>query len=460
MNFVFCFADKENEWNTSSWRAHVPSNGINTHPEHHARCIPLTDFGNYGNPTVQKIVGKADVIIVQRNLLNKEIWDACDYWRGLGKLIVADLDDDYPHLTPQNPAYKFWIEDGLGMKDRTGMLPIELLTEGFRHCDALVSPNRRILDTWADVVPGYWLPNYAYGEWYKDIVQKPTPTDDEPIVIGWGGSVSHWDGWWFSGLVDAMKVITEKHPRVLWKLCGNDERVKRLFADTLPEDRWIHQVGVPPNEWPQQVASFDIGLAPLCGPDAPQSESYDQHRSWLKALEYGLCGVPWVGSDGGVYNELVAHTTGFCVKNTPQAWTEALSNIINKLDSFKRSAKRRMTWARKNLIMENVVPQYVRVFETIVAERNADMELRLPNVLYSKDLFEQVEKVELEPIERTPDDVDKLMEYQQRTFELSREWHWDWKTDLDFNGVNLGDCLQYHFLHTVNSRLFEDVCNA
>jgi len=458
MNFVFCFADKANEWNTSSWRAHIPSNGINTNPAHHARCIPLTDFARYGNPTVQRAVGKADVIIVQRNLLNQEIWDACDYWRGLGKLVVADLDDDYPHLTPQNPAYRFWIEDAVGMKAQTGMMPIELLTEGFRHCDALVSPNHKILATWADVVPGYWLPNYAYGEWYKDVVQKPLPQDDEPIVIGWGGSVSHWDGWWFSGLIPAMKAITEKFPRVLWKLCGNDERVKKLFAKTLPEDRWIHQPGVPPNEWPLQVASFDIGLAPLCGPDAPQSESYDQHRSWLKALEYALCGVPWIGSKGGVYDELVPHTTGFCIENTAEAWEETLAHIVNKLAGFKQSAKRRMAWARANLIMENVVPQYVRVFETITAERNANLGLRLPDAIYSQDLFDKVDKVELVPIDHHEIDIDKLLEYQRSTFELSEAWHEG--MNLESNGVDLGHCLQYSFLHTINSRLFEEVCNV
>ncbi len=458
MNFVYCFADKANEWNTSAWRCHIPSNGLNTTKEHSARCIPLSDFGNYGHPTLQTIIAPADVVIVQRNLLTPEIWEACDYWRGLGKTLVADLDDDYPHLTPQNPAYPFWIEDMLGMEEQTGRTPIETIREGFRHVDALVSPNRKILETWEDTVPGYWLPNYAYGEWYKNIKQKPTPQDDEDIIIGWGGSVSHWDGWWFSGLVQAMQAITEKYPRVKWKLCGNDARVKQLFADSLPADRWIHQPGVPPDQWPQIVSTFDIGVAPLCGPGAKQSESYDQHRSWLKALEYALTGVPWVGSKGGVYDELEGKTCGICVENTTEAWQSGLEKVIDRLDRFKLSAKRKMTWARNNLIMENVTARYVQVFQTIIAEKNASNDLRLPNILYSTDLFEQVPESQIEPVERDQVDMAELLEYQRATLALSKTWYDE--IDLEYRDIDLGACLQYPFLHTVNNQLFAEVCNG
>ncbi|NIV35546.1 MAG: hypothetical protein GWN58_40660, partial [Anaerolineae bacterium] len=120
-----------------------------------------------------------------------QVWQACDYWRALGKTVVADLDDDYPRLTPQNPAHPFWVLDVNNMKAQSGLTPVRALEEGLRHVDALLSPSKEILADWADVVPGYWLPNYADGDWYEGIAQKPVPEDGEQITIGWGGSVSH-----------------------------------------------------------------------------------------------------------------------------------------------------------------------------------------------------------------------------------------------------------------------------
>lgn len=400
------------------------------------------------------MIGPADVVIVQRNLLGKEVWDACDYWRGVGKLVVADLDDDYPHLPPQNPAYNFWILDKAELKKRTGYTPIEALTEGFRHVDALVSPNELILQDWSHVVRGYWLPNYAQWKWYKSIKQKPLPGPDEPIVIGWGGSVSHYDGWFFSGLREAIPVITERYPRVKWKICGGDKRVKELVNE-LSNGRMIDQEGVPPEEWPKQVASFDIGLAPLCGPGSPQSESYDQHRSWLKAVEYALTGVPWIASAGIVYEKL-DQQGGFLVENTPDGWTDGIGAMVEKLSQFKRSSKKLMRWARDNLTMEHQVDAYVNVFNQAMGDKMAAIGRRLPNILYAKDFFESVDPVER--IEIQPPDTDLLptLAAQQAT-NLATVQDWLETIDLWFESVNVGRCLEYPVLHELNNRTYREV---
>jgi hypothetical protein len=450
-SIVYAYADGATEWNTSEWRGRSPSDGLNRSGRYRGRCISIADFANYGHPAVQAIIGQADAIVVQRNLLTSDVWTACDYWRGLGKLVVADLDDDYPHLCPQNPAYAFWILDVGGLKDRTGYAPVEALTEGFRHVDALISPNELILQDWADVVPGYWVPNYANGLWYEGIEQKPLPGPDEPIIIGWGGSVSHWDGWWFSGLREAVPRITEKYPRVMWKICGGDGRVKKFF-DALVPDRWINQDGVPPQEWPKQVASFDIGLAPLCGPEAPQAESYDQHRSWLKAVEYLLAGVPWVASEGIVYEKLDGQG-GFVVENSPSGWERGLMRVLDGLETYKAESKKLMPWAVEHLTIDGAVDEYMEAFERIWTERNAAQRVRLPNVWFAGDWFTEVDEISGVTVERAEDDrLEVLADYQRRTFELVSEW-----TDamgLDRAGVDMGLCLRYPVLHELNARAF------
>ena len=171
---LFAYADGVQEWNCSEWRQHTPSNGLNA-AGHRGRMLPLGDFMQYGHPVIQQFVSEFDVIVVQRNLFEPQVWAACDYWRALDKLVCADLDDDYPRLTPQNPAHMFWIKDASGLERRTGLPPVKALEEGLRHVDALIAPSRTLLADWADVVPGMYFPNLAHGPWYESIEQKPLP---------------------------------------------------------------------------------------------------------------------------------------------------------------------------------------------------------------------------------------------------------------------------------------------
>lgn len=391
MRVLFAFADSVREWNCSQWRSLTPSDAINKYSngKHSARCLPVADFAQSGHPAIQEFVNGFDIVIAQRNVFDPQIWAACDYWRALGKIVCVDLDDDYPRLTPQNPAHPFWIADVNNFKEQLGDSPIHLLREALRHVDALLSPNRKILEDWSDIVPGYYLPNYAEGEWYEGTTQKPMPRDDEQIIVGWGGSVSHFDSWFFSGLRDAMIPLLDKYPRLHWKLCGNDWRLMKWARETLPEERWHHQHGVPPPEWPAQVASFDIGVAPLCGPGAPQSEAYDQRRSWLKAIEYLLCGVPWIGSPGGVYDDLDG-LGGFVIKeNSPQEWMEAVSWVVDNLTTCKPQSAALMEWAFDNLTIGRQVEPYMATLTRVQAEVQARNNMRLPDVIYVSDLIQQ-----------------------------------------------------------------------
>jgi hypothetical protein len=262
------------------------------------------------------------------------------------------------------------------------------------------------------------------------------PQDDEPIIVGWGGSVSHYDGWFFSGLREAIPIITERYPRVMWKICGGDRRVKKLVNE-LSGGRMIDQVGVPPDQWPKQVASFDIGLAPLCGPGSPQSESYDNHRSWLKAVEYALTGVPWLASDGIVYEKL-NHQGGFTVENSPDGWIDGLVGMIESLERFKRASRKLMPWAKHNLTMEHQVDDYVNVFNQAMADRHAVAGTRLPNVWHAVDYFEQTDEVERIAVEMTVND-------------------WLETIDLWYTDINVGQCLEYPVLHELNNRVYREM---
>ena len=366
---LFIYADNASEWNCSQWRALGPSNAINRYGAdegHSARCLYLSDFVQIGHPTIQDVVARFDLIVVQRNLLSKEIWDACDYWRALGKVVVADLDDDYPRLTPQNPAYRFWIgTHAQRFAAASNYTPIEALTEGLGHVDALLAPNRELLADWEGIVPGIYVPNYAQPEFYSDVAPKPPPASGEPVVIGWGGSVSHFDSFAFSGVLEALARIMARRPEVLLRICGNDYRLRRYLAARLPKGRVEFLDAVAPQAWPRRVASFDVGIAPLAGPQAPRSYIYDRRRSHIKALEYILCGVPWVAAEGPVYADLDGKGGVVLGEESPGAWEDALEEILADLPAAKGRSLEARSWGFDNLTLATGWRDYVRVHESL-----------------------------------------------------------------------------------------------
>jgi len=255
-------------------------------------------------------------------------------------------------------------------------------------------------------------------------------------------------------LREAIPIINERYPNVTWKICGGDVRVKGFFESLAP-GRWVDQAGVPPDQWPQQVATFDVGVAPLCGPGAPQAESYDNHRSWLKAVEYLLAGVPWVASGGIVYEKLDGKG-GFTVPNTPEGWLDGLSRILDDLAGYKRESKKLMGWARDNLTMEHMADQYVEVFNRAMADRNADLGLKLPNVAHAEDLFDQIDPITAMNVEVSETDyLDMLADYQARSMALVRAWADE--LEMERNGVDLGACLYYPVIHELNQRIYPEV---
>ena len=394
----------------SEWRCKIPSDSLNAEhaagrTPHTAQLYYLPTAIDWNHIAVQRELGKADVLVFQRNILFREVWDAMDYWRALGKCVVVDLDDFYQQLPPSNPAHEYWVRNRGGITPP----PVEALVEGMKHADAVTSPSKVILADWAHILPGYWIPNWTRRAWYERLNQKLVgapdmmlvqgvnaegtsvlnfairPESEGQIMIGWGGSISHVDSWIYSGVIEALDKIFAKHPQAMLKFCGHESRIDYLL------NRWpgrvIRQGGVAPEFWPQVVSTFDIGVAPLdTRPlDPPWREgapvaSYDERRSWLKGAEYLTAGVPWVGSRSETYNDLSRY--GALVDNTPDAWFAALDKIIGNLAFEKGKAWDRRTWAMRNITFESNANKYGDIFGRIIAEKNAKMQVRLPGITY------------------------------------------------------------------------------
>jgi len=290
-------------------------------------------------------VKKADVLIkVDSKNLQKTLEDNQDHIKNLGR--VGDLKIGIRITKPDHAASAV-------IKGAEIFVPLEGLKIGVQLVDALTSPSKVICRDWGELNTGVWVPNFPQGKWYEDLPGKPEELDDR-VVIGWGGSVSHYDSFWFSGVRQALESLCARRPEVLFKFCGNDGRVYFQLPVGVRQKAW--QQGVPPPDWPKVVSTFDIGLAPLdlTGP-------YDARRSWIKGVEYMLARVPWVGSDGPPYEDL--REWGHLTENTPEAWEERLEYLIDHLDEERERAAGDAYEKGLGLTMENNVGFYANLVQ-------------------------------------------------------------------------------------------------
>lgn len=333
------------------------------------KLVHVSGFLDFLNPAIQDIVMRSDVVVFQRNAVEEAAFDAIEYFQGMGKPVVIDLDDAYHILPWSNPAHKFWIQNEDGKA-------LVMLEEGLRRSNGLIAPNRLLLSDWAHVCPGYYLPNYAEENWWTDLPDREMLKKERglegKIVIGWGGSVSHYDSWWGSGIFRAAQRICERHPEVVWMICGNDPRIHDQLQVS-PYQK-IKQPGVDPNQWPRIVKHFDIGVAPLFGP-------YDQRRSWIKGLEYMLAGIPWVCTAGEPYRDIQNY--GKHVMNSDAAWEVALEEIIKRLPEMQTETAQLIPVAQQ-WFATNQFENFKGLFSTIIndARDRASQHGRLPGIHY------------------------------------------------------------------------------
>ena len=479
LHVIYLYADKENEWNCSQWRCHLLSNGINyahhKDPEqfpHTANMYELTSAMDFHNPTVQAKIGAADIIVFQRNVLWEQVWATMEYWQALGKVCVVDLDDHYPLIPPSNPAFQSWIMN-TGEMDPD---PIERLKIGLGKADALIAPSHIILKDWEHIAPGYYWPNYPSLLEWQDIERKPpgandviiTSTSKETspkvevrpdsvgkIVVGWGGSLSHIDSFVYSGAIEGMAMLMAENKDVVFKFCGNDDRMQFLL-DRLPEEQLYRQHGVESRDWPQVVASFDIGIAPMdmrIVPSGTGNEhghySYDERRSWLKLVEYACGGVPFIATKCAAYEDFARY--GKLVENTPEAWYEALKSRVDGLQHFYKEAMSTRLNNLKRLTIENNAQKLVDFYFLIGEETQAKQGMVFP------DMLPVVPNPEIEwagpnqilydgdplSIGRAP--------YADMVVDIAGRWHND--LGLFYNDWDLGDILEYSILTHMNVQL-------
>jgi glycosyltransferase involved in cell wall biosynthesis len=262
-------------------------------------------------------------VLIERTILP----DLVDKLRLAGaKKIVMTCDDNYSKFASLDSASAWWERNYTKFQKALGMV------------DLVIVPSKVLLNFYKPFAKKIaYVPNYLDDDLYKDL-----PTRGDAKIIGWGGSVQHAESWRNKKMLKALDRILKENPD--WELhltAGNIPGVIAGFPTgmTIKWRDWLSHT-----EWPKEVSTFTIGIAPLFG-------DYDRYRSNLKVLEYGICGVPWVASLMEPYSD--THVRGG-VLTKDMDWYEALSLLVGNEKARDTLSSAGKEWAEGYKMSKNV----------------------------------------------------------------------------------------------------------
>lgn len=238
---------------------------------------------------------------------------------------VDDLLTDIPAASPHAKSF--------------GPEVIRRLQQAMQLCDRLVVSSPSLAEAYGKLVPEVRvLPNYLPNEIWDKV--SPMRRRNGKPRVGWAGSISH-----LGDLELLSEVVQALAGEVDWVFFGACRReIFPYVAESF--------VGVPFDAYPETLArmDLDLALAPLV------ANPFNEAKSPLKLMEYGILGYPVVCSDVGPYRH------GFPVKrvaNAPKAWIAAIRERIHDLDALRREGSALQAHIRQHWMLDDHLDEWV-----------------------------------------------------------------------------------------------------
>jgi GT2 family glycosyltransferase len=324
---------QELNWRPLTWR---PQPVFLAHPSDDTGC------GQYRviKPlSAMQDAGIGDGVISFRHLLPSELEriqpDTVIFQRPLAREFLAFMK----HTKSYAKAFKVYEIDDLinnipiknYFKSAHPKDTVKLLREGISHVDRLVVSTPGLAEAYAN-----WHPEIQILElklppaWWGQLqIQR---TEHAKPRVGWAGGSSHLGD--LELIADVVKELANEVDWVFFGMCP---------AKLRPYVKEFHS-GVPIHVYPQKLASLDLDLAvaPL------ESNPFNDCKSNLRLLEYGICGYPVVCSNVRAYVESGLPVQP--VKNRYKDWVEAIRAHINDLAHTRQLGRQ---------LQQNVLEQWM-----------------------------------------------------------------------------------------------------
>jgi GT2 family glycosyltransferase/glycosyltransferase involved in cell wall biosynthesis len=270
-----------------------------------------------------------DSVIVQ-HYVHDRFLAALQSWNRLPNrpFIVYAMDDLLTDMAESNPFRKnvpansrARLKYAFERCDRL-VVSTEFLADAYRHmiADIVVVPNRLEQDIWLPL--------------HNQLRAGPRPR------IGWAGGTTH-----HGDLVLLKEIIEQTRHEADWVFFGMcPDEIRPLIAEFHPFAEF--------SEYPARLAAMnlDIAVAPLA------QIPFNQGKSNLRLLEYGVLGIPVVCTDIDPYRGSPA----CCVANTASAWVQALRERIHDADARESEGDRLRQWVHQGYLLENHMDQWLK----------------------------------------------------------------------------------------------------
>ena len=259
---------------------------------------------------LQRQVGDLQIELIRRNYQFRQTFK------------VAELDDYLPNVPLKSMHRSHIPQDIMRSLRRTVAL-----------ADRLVVSTPALADALAGLHPDtHVIQNRLPLAWWNELAPSLRRQNRRPRV-GWAGGSGHQGD--LELIADIVKALAHEVDWVFFGMCPEQMRpYVHEFHHPVPIDRYA-----------QKLASLnlDLALAPL------EANLFNECKSNLRLLEYGVCGYPVVCSDVRPYQGSLPVTR---VKNRFKDWMDAIRAHTSDLDASARAGDQLRETVRSNWMLE------------------------------------------------------------------------------------------------------------
>jgi GT2 family glycosyltransferase len=280
-------------------------------------------------PTLTELARmQPDTVLLHNTLHNHQLQALAQYQRFYASFKVFGQDDLLYALPKSNPYRRLNYKD---IKNR--------ILKAIAHCDRLLVTTEPLAEVYQYVADEIRIiPNYLERSRWENLSSQRR--QGRKPRVGWAGAAQHQGD--LQLIMPLVKMLAEK------------EDVEWIFFGLCPEELRPYITEYHPmvsfDQYPAKLASLnlDLAIAPL------ENHPFNEAKSNLRILEYGILGWPVVCSD--IYPYQNAPVTR--VANSPQAWLNAVEEYLHDLEAAARAGELLRQWVLAHWMLEDHLQEW------------------------------------------------------------------------------------------------------